>query len=196
MHTITSGSTWHFRIHTPVLLLAWCTLYLQKHLPSQKGNTCFNENRSACLKKQSLALSNTKRETWEEASMLWLQMDMMHRQKNPVPRELLLLWEHSVHVAPGYQGPLTVIQDNLAIFSSTEYLLLLLMRTSFTLKYFSKQTVCTFITNILMASEGLWLKWQIFYEHPYTEYLSGTLFYLSQKLNSSKSWMKHVFLKN
>lgn len=47
-----------------------------------------------------------------------------------------------------------------------------------------------------MASEGLWLKWQIFYKHPYTEYLSGTLFSLSQKLNSSKSWMKHVFLKN
>lgn len=45
------ATMWAFRIHTPVLLLAWCTLYLQKHLPSQKGNTCFNEDRSACFKK-------------------------------------------------------------------------------------------------------------------------------------------------
>lgn len=60
MHTSTSGSMWVFRIHTPVLLLAWCMLYLQKHLSSQKGNACFNEDRSACLKKKSLALSNTK----------------------------------------------------------------------------------------------------------------------------------------
>lgn len=51
MHNSTSGFTWVFSIHTPVLLVAWHMVYLQKHFPRQERNTCFNEDSQHVKKK-------------------------------------------------------------------------------------------------------------------------------------------------